>query len=451
MTPMLTIPHELVSISRILKDNGFECYLVGGGVRDQLLGLPVKDYDIATNAQPFQVQALFHRVIPTGIQHGTVSVLFKGKLYEVTTYRIDGKYTDGRRPDSITFTGSIEEDLKRRDFTINSIAYDIQKGDIFDPNNGRADLKKRLIRAIGIPEERFGEDSLRVIRACRFSAQLDFDLEENTARAIGSALDKLEALSKERIYEELQKIMCSRQPSRAFRLFHDTGILSRILPELQACSGVEQKGRHRFDVFEHSIFSCDGVPLEYPKIRFAALLHDIGKPGVRLVAEDGEIRFHRHEEEGTRLAEGILERFRFPKNDAKYILHLIRHHMFHYTPDWSDSAVRRFIARVRKEYVTDLFILRFADSYAHDRQWHQDKSLDELRDRIDDFLEKQHAFSLKDLKINGHILTEEGHIPRGPFMGRIMDFLLEAVLEDPHLNNKEDLLRLAGNFYREYY
>lgn len=448
---MMQIPHDLITIARIFKENGFECYLVGGGVRDQLLGLPVKDYDIATNAQPYQVQKIFHRVIPTGIKHGTVSVLFKGKTYEVTTYRIDGTYTDGRRPDSITFTGSIEEDLKRRDFTINSIAWNILQKKILDPNDGQKDLKRKLIRAIGQPEERFREDSLRVIRACRFSAQLDFDLEESTGKAIGSVLDRLKSLSMERIYEELQKIMKSRQPSRAFFLFRDTGILDQILPELSRCNGVMQKGRHQYDVLEHSLYACDGVPLEYPRIRFAALLHDIGKPVVRQEDPSGTVNFYHHEEESTRLAEGILNRFRFPKNDGRYILHLIRNHMFHYTPDWSDSAVRRFISRVKREYITDLFILRFADSYAHDRNWHQDPGLEELRDRIDGFLEKEHAFSLKDLKINGHILSEEGKIPAGPFMGRIMDFLLEAVLEDPKLNNREDLLRLAGNFYREYY
>ena len=447
----IRVPDNLKIIASIFQENHFECYLVGGGVRDQLLGLKAKDYDLATNARPEDVIRLFRRVIPTGIKHGTVSVLFKGGQYEVTTYRIDGKYSDGRRPDTIEFTGSIEEDLKRRDFTINAIAYDIFNNRILDPNDGQSDLKKRIIRAIGNASERLNEDSLRAVRACRFASQLGFEVEKETLEAIKKTAPRIPALSKERIYEELIKIVKTKQPSTAIRLLHETGLLIQILPELEACAGVEQKGRHRYDVFEHCLIACDAVPLEYSKIRIAALLHDIGKPAAKRIDEEGTPTFYSHEKISADMAENIMLKYRFPKNDLKYIKHLIKNHMFNYTPDWTDSAVRRFISRVKKEYISDLFILRHADSYAHDSQWHYIPLLDELRDRVDSILEKEHAVTIKDLHINGNILSKEGLIPPGPFMGRIMDFLLEAVLEDPCLNEKDTLLKMAVNFYKEYH
>ena len=447
----IKVPQEVVKIASILKEGGFRSYLVGGAVRDQLLGHIATDYDLCTDALPEDVISLFRKVIPTGIKHGTVTVLMKGQGYELTTFRIDGKYSDGRRPDAISFTGDLTEDLKRRDFTINSIAYDVLEKKIYDPNGGQEDLKKGIIRAIGVPEERFREDGLRSIRACRFASQLEFSIEEHTLAGIGHCLFNIPDLSKERIYEELVKIMKTRRPSKAIYLFQKTGILSLILPELSECAGVSQKGMHDYDVFEHLLYSCDAAVPGDIDLRFAALFHDLGKPEVKQIGKDGIATFYNHEKVSVKIADKIMDRYRFPNVRRKKILHLIDNHMFHYTKDWTDAAVRRFIRKVEVEHLEDLYNLRMADINGMTRESAPEDyyGLAELKLRIADILEQENAFTIKDLAVNGRDLMMELDMKGGPKIGQVLEFLLEAVLDDPSQNNRDQLLIMARLFYEK--
>jgi poly(A) polymerase/tRNA nucleotidyltransferase (CCA-adding enzyme) len=444
----ISIPRKLQRFDRVFEEAGHSCFLVGGAVRSVLLGEHPTDYDFATDATPKQVFSMFKRVIPTGVQHGTVTVIFEDEQYEVTTFRVEGKYSDSRRPDSVEFTPSIEEDLARRDFTINAVAADLKDGTLIDPHGGRKDLKKGLIRAIGTPYERFAEDGLRLLRACRFAAKLEFEIEGSTLEAMKEAAATIDSVSAERIREELDKTMEAGQPSTAYFLMEKAGLLLRILPELARCRGVEQGGVHRYDVLDHSLYSCDGAPAEKPDVRYAALLHDIGKAVTAEQNELGDITFYGHEEESEEMAHRILRRFRFSRAREKHICHLIRHHMFHYTPEWSDSAVRRFISRVGKEYLEDIFDLRQADRYGILGRHSLPEG--EFRGRISTVLEEDNAFTARDLAVNGYDLMQEAGIPKGPLLGKVIDHLLETVIDDPGQNTKEKLLRIARSFYDEY-
>ena len=442
------LPGILMSFSRVFHSAGFECYLVGGAVRNMLSKKPTGDFDVATDAKPDDVNALFDRVFPTGIRHGTVTVRYKGSEFEVTTFRSERGYSDRRHPDAVTFVGTINEDLRRRDFTINSIAIDCRNGAVVDPNEGREDLRNRILRAIGNPNTRFREDGLRLIRACRFVAQLDLTVEPETLIGMRENAPALEGVSAERVFDELRKILDCPQPSTAFRVFAETHLLSQIIPELDACREIEQKGLHRFDVFDHSIYAYDAAPASDPAVRMAALLHDIGKPEAKRVAEDGTVTFHRHEEISEKLAHTILQRLKSPRLFELRVCHLIRHHMFHYEPNWSDSAVRRFVKRIGIENTEQLFALRRADSRAITGKSEPGNNLDELTKRIVQVKASRDAISVRDLAINGNELADLAGIPKTETMGTVLEFLLESVLDDPTLNEKERLLELGASFYK---
>ena len=275
----MRVPRTVRDLAHIFKTSGFQCHLVGGAVRDILMGRAHSDFDIATDALPAQVVSLFRRVIPTGIKHGTVTVLFKGMTFEVTTFRTETDYSDGRRPDTVAFQPSIFDDLARRDFTINAMAYDLLADRLNDPHEGEKDLQRRLIRAIGEPAERFREDGLRPLRACRIAAQLSFAIDGPTRDAIPGALDILARVSAERVRDELLKTLQAPVPSTGLLLMKDTGILGVVLPELLEGVGVTQGSLHCYDVFTHSLYACDAAPAESLLLRMAALFHDIGKPG----------------------------------------------------------------------------------------------------------------------------------------------------------------------------
>jgi len=444
----IQFPDEVKEIAEIMHKAGYQTHLVGGAVRDQLLGKPAKDFDITTDARPEEVMKLFRRVIPTGIDHGTVTVMMGKLAIEITTYRVDGKYSDGRRPDEIQYTPSLIEDLKRRDFTINSIAYNLIDGTLNDPNKGLDDLNKGMIRAIGNPAERFDEDGLRSVRACRFASQLKFQISEATLQGIKDSLHRIPGLSKERIYDELIKIMKTEKPSVSFKLFKETGILELLFPDLAAAVGVEQKGMHRYDIFEHSIYSCDGIPASEVEIRLAALFHDLGKVPARKV-ENGVITFHRHEQYSSKIASRIMKEYRFPNLYMKKITHLIEQHMFHYEEKWSDSAVRRFISRVGLGNLNDLFLLRQGDIWGTARESRNNQNLENLKNRITKVLEKEHALTIKDLAVDGNILHQQAGIPKSREMGKVLEFLLETVLDDPSLNRKDHLIEISANYYRQ--
>ncbi len=441
------LPGDLHEIHATLAAAGFGCWLVGGAVRSLVLRVPPKDWDLATDAEPGDVIRLFRRVVPTGIRHGTVTILTRGSSYEITTFRVEGRYSDGRRPDRVSYTPSLPEDLKRRDFTINAMAIDIGTGALVDPHGGREDCAGKTIRAIGDPEERFREDGLRLLRAVRFASRLGFSIEPGTLKAMKTCAMRIDRISRERVRTELEEIILADVPSRAFILMAETGLLERILPELSAGIGVEQKGRHLFDVFTHSILSCDGILVKDPGLRLAALLHDIGKPSAASTDEEGFRIFHGHEEKSAGLAAEILRRLKFPTAVEKRVVHLVRRHMFNYDSSWTDAAVRRFIMGAGKENIEDLFLLRLADQYATRGEKPDPKSLDEFRGRIRKVLSEDSALSLKDLKIRGGDLTQLCGIPPGPAMGRVLDFLLQAVVDDPALNEKETLAEMAKRYY----
>jgi putative nucleotidyltransferase with HDIG domain len=445
---MFRVPRVVKDFASLFSEAGFQCYLVGGAVRDMLLGRKVQDFDIATDALPEDVIGVFRRVIPTGIKHGTVTVLFKGACFEVTTFRIDQDYRDGRRPDSVIFTPSIEEDLKRRDFTINAIAYDLHGHHLLDPHDGRKDLKAGIIRAIGDPLQRFGEDGLRPIRACRFAAQFRFEIEENTFACISRSIDTVKMVSAERIRDELVRLLEAQTPSVGFTLLDGCGLLRLIMPELTACQNVEQGDFHQYDVYHHLLYACDAAPRDNLSVRLAALLHDLGKPEtLRILPDDGEVSFHRHEQLSAELAEKILRRLRFPNLVIKQVGHLVRQHMFHYEDQWTDAAVRRFVARVGDQNIPDILALRRADQLAIVGKYFVSDSLIALEKRIEDVLAEDKALTLKDLAINGDDIIRELQIPRGPKVGIILNSLLESVFDDPKQNERETLLKIARKLY----
>jgi len=438
----------LKEIASIFNNNGKQVYLVGGAVRDMIRGKDIHDWDLATDALPEEVTNFVRRaggkVIPTGIKHGTVTVLYKRHNAEVTTFRTESNYSDGRRPDKVHFSSDIKEDLSRRDFTMNAIALRLPDGEIIDPFNGADDIKSGIIRCVGNACERFNEDGLRPLRAVRFSAQLGFDIEKNTLDAINGALIISAKVSWERVRDEIDKILASPVPSRAFLLMEKTGLLELFLKELADCRGVEQKGFHQFDVLDHSLLACDyAAKKNYShEVRLAALLHDIGKPGVRKMDESGVWTFYRHEEIGASMCHKILRRLCYSNELIDGVCHLVKEHMFHYTEDWSDAAVRRFIARVGESVIEDLYRLRRADAFALAGKETEPMNLTFLADRVEKILSEAHAFTLKDLAISGNDLMTIG-IESGKTMGIILKELLETALDDPAQNTREKLLEIA--------
>jgi tRNA nucleotidyltransferase/poly(A) polymerase len=441
-------PRELFEFSRVLEQDGKKCYLVGGAVRDSLLGREASDFDAATDARPAEVVRLFKRVIPTGIKHGTVTVLWKGLQIEVTTFRTEASYSDGRHPDEVAFASTIEEDLSRRDFTINAMAFDLAAKTLLDPHAGRADLERGIVRAVGDPLERFREDGLRPLRAIRFAAQLGFDIEAATLAAIAPSIDRFRMVSPERVRDEFLKILLSSVPSRGLRLLEHTGLLREISPELAVCRGVEQRGMHVFDVLDHLYACVDAAPAEVV-LRLAALLHDVAKPAAKVERLGEPPTFYRHEELSAASAETILKRLKLPNATIDEVVHLIRCHMFSYDDSWSDAAVRRFIARVGPEHLDALFSLRIADGTGIIGRPVDPRSLSPLRERIDAVLAAKEAFGLGDLAVKGADLASVGILP-GRAMGAMLKELLEAVIEDPALNDKARLLEIAVKIKPKY-
>lgn len=462
----IRIPVELQKMNEIFATHGYEAHLVGGAVRDILLGKPAADWDVATNASPQAVMRIFHRVIPTGLAHGTVTVLFMRQQVEVTTYRTDGNYSDGRRPDSVQLGATLVEDLARRDFTINAIAASLADGTIIDPFDGRGDLQRQLIRTVGSPRDRFHEDGLRPVRALRLSAQLGFSIEATTLAAIShdDIRQTIRSVSMERFRDELTKLLRAPEPSLGLRAMEETGVLALFIPELAAGRGVTQadaRGFHEFDVFDHNVYACDGAPCDNDTVRLAALLHDVGKTYTRTVehiphaAADGIdlIHFHGHEAESTRLTRDILLRLRFPNAVIHRVSHLIAQHMFHYESNWSDAAVRRFLVRVGSENIDDLFLLRCADIYGMHRVppvagSSTMRALDELRERIARVHAEQSALSLKDLAVCGTDLLALG-VPEGKQVGQLLGELFQCVLDDPTMNTREQLLAVAQRLFAQ--
>lgn len=458
----IKIPDILKKMNEIFVQHGYKAYLVGGAVRDMLMGKEPHDWDVTTDATPEQVMSIFRKVIPTGIAHGTVTVHFMKNEIEVTTFRTESDYSDGRHPDKVEYTGNIEEDLSRRDFTINAIASYLGDGTITDPFHGRDDIKRKVIRTVGNPLERFSEDGLRPVRAVRLSAQLGFEIERETLKAISEPeiLKKTSGISLERFRDELLKLMKAEKPSAGLKLMEESGILDIFIPEFKKCRGCIQgdfRGYHQFDVLDHLFYACDGAPASKQNVRLAALFHDIGKSDVKRVIptpQGDQFTFYNHEAKSQQITKEILFRLKFSNAEIANICHLVVNHMFNYTQDWTDAAVRRFLAKIQAENLEDLYDLRLADIYGMNNApvRGQDSRtialLNELKDRISKETEKNSVLSLKQLAVNGKDLMKNG-ISAGKDLGFVLNQLLETVLEDPSQNEKEQLIKIALNIYKK--
>jgi tRNA nucleotidyltransferase (CCA-adding enzyme) len=448
-----SIPPEVLDLAKRLQEGGFRSWVVGGCVRDELLaerrGVPTEsrnDWDIATSARPEDVTKLFRRVIPTGVQHGTVTVLMKEGQYEVTTLRGETTYTDGRRPDAVYFVDDIKDDLARRDFTINAIAYDPLADRVIDPFGGRKDLEQGILRAVGDPEARFAEDGLRVLRAARFVATLEVELEPETERAIEPSLSSYKKVSAERVRDEWVKAMKARSPSRAFRVMERHGILAISAPELLESVGCVQNKYHAYDVWNHALACLDACPLD-AVLRVAGLLHDVGKPRSREFSEKTQdFTFYEHDRIGAEMVGPLLTRLRFSNEERERIVGLVRHHILCYDETWSDAAVRRWLKRVGPELAGDLYALGRADGLAKGRDAAVDlRRIVELESHAARVLSAGAVFGVKDLAIDGHALMKELGVPPGRKIGELLRALLEEVVEAPAKNERATLLARAND------
>jgi tRNA nucleotidyltransferase (CCA-adding enzyme) len=438
------VPADVHALCERLRSQGKRAWIVGGCVRDVLRGREPSDWDVATDARPADLLRIFPRAIPTGIEHGTVTVLKGEHHYEVTTLRGEGTYTDGRRPDWVEFVDDITADLARRDFTVNAIALDPADGKLIDPFDGRGDMQRGLLRAVGDPQARFSEDGLRVLRAARFVATLELTLDPATEAAIEPTLGTYRKVAAERVRDEWIKTMKARQPSRAFDVMRRTGILQVTCPPLLEGVGMEQNKWHAYDVWRHGMECMDACEAD-PILRMAALLHDVGKPRTRAWSDKTkDYTFYDHDRVGAEIAEPILANLRFSNDDRARIVDLVRFHLFHYSDDWTDAAVRRWVRRVGPARVEDLYLLNEADVRAKGRDFDADlQALASLKAHVARVLAEGAAMSTRDLKINGHDLIQELGIRPGRIIGQILDALLEAVTADPALNDRAALLARA--------
>lgn len=446
------IPAEVQAVCARLRKAGHQAHLVGGGIRDLLLGRPPADFDVATDAHPEQVMSLFGArfAIPTGLQHGTVTVVtdIPGDVparrnVEVTTFRGEGAYIDGRRPSSVTYVGSLEEDLSRRDFTMNAIGYDPISDVLSDPFEGQRDLAARRVRAVGDAETRFREDGLRPMRAIRQATQLEFEIDPPTLQAIGPTLDVFRKVSVERIRDEIFKMLGARRPSGGLELMRHTGMLADVLPELLEGVGCTQNRFHTHDVYHHTLAVVDATEGD-AITRLGALLHDIGKPRARQPREGapGEFSFFKHEYVGAEMTDAICRRWKLSNADRERVVALVQHHMFFYMPEWTDGTVRRFVRRVGPEVLPGLFALREGDIVGRGRNEDPESELGELRRRIAAVNVADAAMRVGDLAIDGRdVMRILGRGP-GREIGVLLERLLERVLDDPALNTPDELARL---------
>lgn len=444
-----------IKVSEVLIKNGFEAYLVGGFVRDSIMGRDAKDIDITTNALPEQVQRLFNSHIDTGLKHGTVSVRVDkdSDFYEVTTYRIDGKYDDGRHPDTVTFTPSLKEDLARRDFTMNAIAKNPVTNEFVDPFNGRKDLANGIVRCVGDAKQRFMEDPLRVLRAMRFAIKYGFTIEDSTKVAMHDTevLKRLdECISKERITDELRKMLVSGNPIREiFTEFSD--IVGVIIPEMKPCIGAPHNSRwHPHDIYEHILYVVDGCKSNKFEIKLAALLHDIGKPASRIHDDEYNCdHFYGHQLVSVDIAREVFEKdLRLSVRERERVIGLILHHDDTISPEY--KHIRRFIVNTSEELVRDWIFLKEADIMDHrcpvgeEDAWNDMLQRFELfKKNIDIVVEQENAFKITDLEVGGKDIIDLLNIKPGPLVGQILKSLFDAVIDEQVKNERTALLELA--------
>ncbi len=453
--PKFTIPPEIVAVPETLEKAGFEAYLVGGCVRDLVLGKKPKDWDVTTNARPEQIQGLFAETFYEN-EYGTVGVVNKDvsdetlRVVEVTPYRLESGYSDARRPDSITFSDKLEEDLKRRDFTINALAYSISKGQLIDLYKGQEDLDKGIVRAVGEADERFEEDALRILRAIRIATELDFAIEEKTREAIKKTAKNLEKIAKERIRDEFCRILMTEQPMEGLLLAHELGVLAYVTPDIERGIGIDQNQAHKYSVFEHNLRALKHAADRKWDLdtRLAALFHDISKPETRRWSDEKkDWTFHGHDVVGGRVTKKILTDLKFPVKQTEKITKLVRWHLFFSDTDVITlSAVRRIIRNVGQENIWDLMNLRACDRIGTGRPKEHPYRFRKYRAMVEEALHDPIAVGM--LAVKGEDVIRETGLQPGPKIGYILHALLEEVLDDPKKNTKETLLartkELAG-------
>lgn len=438
----IQMPEAANYIIQTLMAHGYEAYIVGGCVRDSVLGRTPQDWDITTSATPEQTKALFRRTIDTGIEHGTVTIMMDHVGYEVTTYRVDGKYEDHRRPKEVTFTASLLEDLKRRDFTINAMAYNEQEG-LVDIFGGAEDLRRGIIHCVGVPQERFDEDALRILRAVRFAAQLDFEIEAKTRQAIREKAEFLRDISAERIQVELTKLITSDHPERIIDAY-ELGITAIVLPEFDTMMETPQHTvYHKYDVGRHTVAVMQNIDAT-PVLRWAALLHDSAKPECRTTDEQGVDHFYGHPKAGKAIARRVLRRMKLDNDTIQRVERLVEWHDFGLDGTVTKKTLRRALNRMGPDLFDDYAKLRRADMLGQSDYMQEKKQQDyqHLLEMYREIREAQECLLIRDLKLDGKDLIAMGVQP-GPDMGKILNDLLQQVLEEPQLNTKEKLKELV--------
>lgn len=436
----MKLPEHVNRIIHRLQKEGYDAYAVGGCVRDTLLGREPKDWDITTSARPEIVKSLFSHTIDTGIQHGTVTVMLDHVGYEVTTYRIDGEYEDSRHPKEVIFTGNLVEDLKRRDFTINAMAYNDESG-LVDAFEGEQDLKKGIIRCVGNPHDRFGEDALRMLRAVRFAAQLGFSIEERTKVAVADLAPTLAKVSAERIQMELVKLLTSANPQE-MREVYELGLSRVFLPEFDRMMETPQHNKHHMHtVGEHTIHALEAIS-EDKVLRLAILLHDVAKPLCITTDEEGQDHFKGHPQEGAKMAKEILRRLKFDNDTINHVCLFVRYHDDR--PALSATSVRRMMSRIGEENMEGLLAVKRADTLGQSMYQRREKLayIDEFEKLYQQIIREQQCVKKSDLALNGRDLIRMGMQP-GKQIGAVLDHLFELVLEHPECNTRECLEKEA--------
>lgn len=440
-TTIIQLPEKVKFIIDTIMEAGYEAYAVGGCIRDSILLRKPSDWDITTSASPYQVKELFRRTLDTGIKHGTVTVMLDKEGFEVTTYRIDGEYEDGRHPKEVTFTRNLTEDLKRRDFTINAMAYN-EKDGLVDIFGGLEDIRCKMIRCVGDPVERFSEDALRMMRAVRFSAQLGYRIEEETSNAIRVLAPDLKKISAERIQTELVKLLTSPHPDY-LRMAYETGITKVVLPEFDLCMITEQKNPHHcYTVGEHTLVAMQAVRAD-KVLRLAMLFHDMGKPLCVTTDEEGIDHFHGHPSVSEEIAGNVLHRLKFDNDTIYMVKKLVKYHDQYIEPQ--PKNVRRAIRKMGEDVFPLLLEVKEADVQAQSDflREKKEKNLKDVRDVYQRILEEKQCVSLKTLAINGKDLIDQTGMKPGKELGEVLNELLDLVTEDPARNTREYLLKAA--------
>lgn len=435
----IQLPEKVNQIIHTLQQHGYEAYAVGGCVRDSILGRVPDDWDITTSATPLETKALFQRTFDTGIEHGTITVLLDKEAFEVTTYRLDGKYEDSRHPSEVTFTRSLKEDLLRRDFTINAMAYNDSEG-LVDIFGGTEDLKKKTIRCVGNARARFGEDALRILRAVRFAAQLGFRIEADTQRGITELAPTLANISAERIQVELIKMLTSTNPGM-LKTAYELGITNVILPEFDAMMETAQENpHHKYTVGEHTLKAIEAIRAD-KVLRLAMLFHDIAKPIMKTMDENGVAHFKMHDSKGAEMTKQILRRLKFDNDTMNKVVRLVQYHDYRMPAE--PKNVRRAMNKIGEDLFPYYLEVRMADTLAQSEYLQEEKiqNIRDVRTCYEEILEKQECVSLKTLAVTGSDLIASGMKP-GKEIGVVLNKLLDYVIEHPEANEKETLLKL---------